>query len=231
MKISIIAGAPSVGKTSVLSKTIPFLLKNNEKIAVVKMDCLKSNDEMIYKNLNIPVITGLSDYLCPDHFLATNLSGIFSWAKSLNTSYLFIETAGLCNRCAPFISKSFNICTIDCTSSIKNPEKLGPMVWEADLLLLTKGDMISQAEREILIMHLKKINNNCKFIKINGLTGAGCQNFAKKLLDTPDIKSLNGDTLKYPMPSAICSYCVGETRIGDEYHQGMVSLMNFNKED
>jgi hypothetical protein len=31
--------------------------------------------------------------------------------------------------------------------------------------------------------------------------------------------------LKYPMPSALCSYCLGEKRIGEAYQMGNVRKM------
>ena len=36
------------------------------------------------------------------------------------------------------------------------------------------------------------------------------------------IDSLKGKSLRFPMPSALCSYCLGETRIGEEHQMGNV---------
>ncbi len=230
MRIIIFAGAPAVGKTAVIIKTLNHFLRTSlSKPAIAKMDCLKSNDERLYKELSLAVITGLSGHLCPDHFLAINLNHIYDWAKDLNSDPLIIETAGLCNRCAPFLSNALNICIIDSTASIKSPEKLGPMVTTADLIAVTKADMISQAEREILISHLKNLNPQAEIFTVNGVTGAGSKRLANRILAHSSIEDIASQRLIHEMPGAICSYCVGETRIGKDYHQGMVTYMEIGE--
>lgn len=227
MQIIIIAGAPAVGKTSVAIKVLQHLInENSPSPSIVKMDCLRSNDEASYKKLNLPIITGLSGHLCPDHYLATNLNQIFDWANNNQSNMLIIETAGLCNRCAPFIKGALNICVIDSTSSIKSPEKLGPMVTTASVLVLTKCDMISQAEKEILIFQLKELNSSAEIYIVNGITGSGTKKLSKLVLSIDEILDITEQTLVYEMPRAICSYCVGETRIGKEYHQGIIEYMD-----
>ncbi|QUH24790.1 GTP-binding protein [Serpentinicella alkaliphila] len=227
----IIGGAPAVGKTSVVKHIVQFLQLQNDYPAVCKIDCIESNDEQNYKLLNIPVIQGLSQNICPDHFLATNIIDIFEWGIKKKSSHLFIETAGLCNRCAPFINRALNICVIDCMGSIKGPEKLGPLVTTADILVLTKSDLVSQAEREVLSYHLSSLNSKAIILEVNGLSGFGVQRLvqliAKKGQST---HTLEEDQLRYSMPAANCSYCVGEIRIGRSYQQGIVNKMAFNEE-
>ncbi|MEL5897148.1 GTP-binding protein [Clostridium sporogenes] len=225
MKVIIVAGAPAVGKTSILYNTIK-ILKDNNNISIVKMDCLKSNDEKIYKKLGIPMVTGLSNNLCPDHFLATNFIHIFNWAQKNHSNILIIETAGLCNRCAPFIDSSLNICVVDTLSSIKSPEKLGPMVSTADIILISKSDLISQGEKEVFIYKLLAINPKAKIIEVNGITGFGRERLAKEFVAFKSVDSINNSILKHSMPCATCSYCVGEKRIGLKYHQGITSTMD-----
>lgn len=229
MKVIIAAGAPASGKTSILLKTIKYLRSLNIKVAVAKMDCLKTDDQKIYGTLNIPVITGLSQNLCPDHFLAVNIIDIYNWAKHKGADYLIIESAGLCNRCAPFIERALNICIIDCLSSIKVPEKLGPMVTTADIILISKVDMVSQAEREVFVYNLINLNPAAKILEANGLSGFGSQKIGNLILNAPTCITIEGDFLRYSMPSATCAYCVGEIRIGDIYQQGIVNKMDFSK--
>ena len=230
MKIIIFAGAPASGKTSVIYHIIEQMLNESQQICIAKLDCLSSNEHQIYEKLNIPVVVGLSKDLCPDHYLAINLLEIYDWARDHNSDYLFIETAGLCNRCAPFLESALNLCVIDCVSSIKSPEKLGPMVSTADVIVVTKGDMISQAEREVFNYHIKSINNQAVIIEANGLNGLGCHRIRYLIVNSNDLTTLEGEKLVYSMPKAICSYCVGETRIGQQYQQGMISLIDFEHE-
>ncbi len=229
MKLVIAAGPPASGKTSILFKTIKYLKGFNAKIAVAKLDCLTSDDERVYEALNIPVITGLSENLCPDHFLAINIIEIFNWAKKSGADYLIVETAGLCNRCAPFIDRALNICLIDCLSSIKVPKKLGPIVTTSDIILISKVDMVSQAEREVFVYNLIQLNPTAQILEVNGLSGFGSQRVGNIILNSPSYDSIDGDILRHSMPSATCSYCVGEIRIGGMYQQGIINKMDFSK--
>ena len=71
--VFLFSGSSAVGKTSILRYLIPFLEKGGMRTAICKIDCLSSNDESVYKSLNIPTVTGLSRDICPDHFLVSNL--------------------------------------------------------------------------------------------------------------------------------------------------------------
>ena len=224
----IVGGTPASGKTSILKHAIKNLLHQNYHPALCKIDCIQSNDDRVYNVLGIPVAQGLSSNICPDHYLATNIIDIFQWALEHNSTHLFIETAGLCNRCAPFINRALNICVIDSMGSIKGPEKLGPLVTTVDILVLAKVDLVSQAEREVLTYHLSKLNPNAIVLEANGLSGLGNQRLVQ-IISTKGkmFDSLEEDRLRYPMPAANCAYCVGEIRIGRDYQQGMINKINF----
>lgn len=81
--VFLFSGSSAVGKTSILRYLIPFLEKGGMRTAICKIDCLSSNDESVYKNLNIPTVTGLSRDICPDHFLVSNLPELWDWCDSL----------------------------------------------------------------------------------------------------------------------------------------------------
>jgi len=143
-KIIIAGGSPAAGKTSVLAHYIKTELEHGRKVSAVKIDCLHSEDDAIYRSLGIPTVLGLSKDLCPDHYLAVNLEEIVEWSLSKNADILVIETAGLCHRCAPYAAKTISICVLDCVSSIKVPQKIGPILTTCDIMVITKSDMISQ---------------------------------------------------------------------------------------
>lgn len=229
MNTIIVGGSPASGKTSMLQHVINFLLKEGHRPAVCKIDCIQSKDDEVYRAMKIPVIQGLSNNICPDHFLATNILDIFLWGIKNQASHLFIETAGLCNRCAPFIDKTLNICVIDSMSSIKAPEKLGPLVTTADILVIAKADLVSQAEREVLAYHLSLLNPSGILLNMNGLSGFGAQMLGQIIFENcSPITTLEESRLRYPMPGGNCAYCVGEIRIGKEYQQGMINKMSFD---
>ena len=61
---------------------------------------------------------------------------------------------------------------------------------------------------------------------VNGLTGQGAYELSTLLYDEDMmISSVQGMKLRFPMPSAMCSYCLGETRIGESYQLGNTKKM------
>ena len=148
--IFLFSGASAVGKTSVLRSLIPLLQHKGAGPCVCKIDCLQSEDASVFAEMNLPCVTGLSEDICPDHFLVSNLPELWDWANSQGCDTLVIETAGLCHRCSPATTHMIAGCVLDCTASCKAPGQLGPMLTQADFVVLTKTDMVSQAELEII---------------------------------------------------------------------------------
>ncbi|MDR0500595.1 MAG: ATP-binding cassette domain-containing protein [Coriobacteriales bacterium] len=231
LKIIQISGTAAVGKTAVIRSLLPQLANNNESVCVAKIDCLHTNDGNIYQNLGIPCVVGLSEDICPDHFLVSNLPELWQWAEKLNASMLIIETAGLCNRCSPATDKTTSICVLDCTSSSQAPKKLGPMLSKADIVVLSKIDLVSQAEREIICAQITALNPSAMVFCVDGIVGYGSEPLARHLCDLPTPPTYEGDRLRYTMPSGVCSYCVGEQRVGSDWQQGVVGKMDFLDSD
>lgn len=218
----ILAGTPACGKTQIATYLIAHHKANALRPTICKIDCIASEDDLAFKALGIPVSQGLSGAICPDHYFATNLLPIFEWGQA-HGDLLIIETAGLCNRCAPFTERALNLCVVDAMGSIKAPSKLGPILTTADAIVLTKSDLITQAEREVLTAHLLSLNPTAKLFEVNGITGFGTGALYRWALKTAtDLKTLEGDMLRYDMPAANCAYCVGERRLGTAYAQGIL---------
>lgn len=51
---------------------------------------------------------------------------------------------------------------------------------------------------------------------------------ARWLFAQPEQQDLTEDSLRGAMPSGVCSYCVGETRVGSAYQQGVVGKIDFH---
>ena len=231
MRFVIVAGTPSSGKTSVMVHTIRHLLKSNISAAACKIDCLQSSDDERYRSLGIPVALGLSDYICPDHFYAANLEEVEHWAKQQQVDVVVLETAGLCHRCAPAVFDCLNICVIDNLIGIDSPKKVGPMLSTADIIIITKGDIVSQAEREVFRYKVETANPRARILDINGLTGQGALKLKNAILKFNPLDTITGKELKYPMPASVCSYCAGETIIGKGYQMGNVKKVDFGRVD
>ena len=229
MNLITVSGPPSSGKTSLIVKTIESLKERGIKVGVVKFDCLYTDDDKIYENYGIPVKKGLSGALCPDHFFVSNIEEVVKWGVEQNLDMLITESAGLCNRCSPYIKNIKAVCVIDNLSGINTPKKIGPMLRMADIVVITKGDIVSQAEREVFASRVISVNPRADVINVNGLNGQGAYEFGMLLCeDNENLQSLKGKELRFPMPSALCSYCLGETRIGEEHQMGNVRKMDFS---
>ncbi len=227
MRLVTVAGPPSCGKTSILARACAELIAQGVSCAVIKFDCLLTGDDKTYAEAGIPSTAALSGGLCPDHFFATNLEEAFAWAEGTGAECCVMETAGLCNRCSPHLRGALAVCVIDNLMGIEAPKKIGPMLRLADLVLVTKGDLVSQAEREVYRHRIRQMNAKAVIRHINGLTGQGCRDLAAILAMAPPIASVTDMRLRFAMPAAVCSYCLSETRIGNRYQKGNVRKAAF----
>jgi len=229
MNLVTVSGPPSSGKTSVIIKTIQALQQRGLEVGVVKFDCLYTDDDILYKRINVKVKKGLSGSLCPDHYFVSNIEEVVQWGRKEKLDVLITESAGLCNRCSPYIKEVKAICVIDNLSGINTPKKIGPMLKTSDVVIITKGDIVSQAEREVFVSRVSMVNPSATVLHVNGLTGQGAYELSTLIVDiNQDIKTVVGSKLRFSMPSALCSYCLGETRIGESYQMGNVRKINLD---
>ena len=232
MNLVIFSGPPSSGKTSIILKTIDALKSRDISVGVVKFDCLYTDDDILYGKMGIPVKKGISGALCPDHYFASNIEEVVQWGIKKELDLLITESAGLCNRCSPYIKEIMGICVIDNLSGINTPKKIGPMLKSSDIVVITKGDIVSQAEREVFASRVNSVNPKAITMHVNGLTGQGAFELSTLLYDKEkDIETVKGMELRFPMPSALCSYCLGETRIGEAYQMGNVRKMDLGEDN
>jgi len=213
----------------VILRVIEALQQRQRKIGVVKFDCLLTDDDTLYAKKGVLVKKGLSGALCPDHYFVSNIEACVTWGKANECEYLISESAGLCNRCSPHINDITAICVIDNLSGVNTPRKIGPMLKSADIVVITKGDIVSQAEREVFASRVKQVNPGAVIMNINGITGQGAFELTSLFEAASDIDTLKGKTLRFSMPAALCSYCLGETRIGEEYQTGNVRKMEMEE--
>jgi Ni2+-binding GTPase involved in regulation of expression and maturation of urease and hydrogenase len=222
MKLITVSGPPSSGKTSVLLNAVKALQAEGKKVGVVKFDCLYTDDDKLYEALGIPVRVGLSGNLCPDHYFVSNIEDCIEWGIDQKLDFLLSESAGLCNRCSPHAKNVMAVCVIDNLMGINTPKKIGPMLKFADIIVITKGDIVSQAEREVFAFKVRQSNAKAKIMYVNGITGQGAYELSTLFHSAQNTYTLNGGTLRFSMPAALCSYCLGETKIGKDYQMGNI---------
>jgi len=221
MKLIIVAGTPGSGKTSILIHVLKLLAEAGSRPSIIKIDCLYTDDDVRFRKLGIPVRVGLSKDVCPDHFTIYNTEAMLEWSASADSDCLVVETAGLCHRCAPYTKSCLGICVIDATCGPNTPMKVGPFLSTADVVVITKGDMISQAEREIFRERVLEMNPGCRIVNANGTTGQGATEIVGIIQKVGDI-DMAEERLRHNAPLSVCTLCVGETRVGKAYHRGIL---------
>ncbi|MFZ4522005.1 MAG: GTP-binding protein [Bacteroidales bacterium] len=225
MKLVIFAGPPTCGKTTVIRQVLKRMAARDIKTAYVKIDVLYADDDtIIAKEFGIPVKKVYSGELCPDHCNVLVLDEAVEWAEKSGASYLFVETAGLCLRCSPYVENSLGIVVLEATSGMNLPRKIGPMLTLADISVITKIDLISQAEREVFRYRVLESAKKITVVESNALYGIGIDPIVKQILKTPDVE--------FPMflrgnpPVGTCTICVGKKEIGAKNHFGVLRTLD-----
>jgi Ni2+-binding GTPase involved in maturation of urease and hydrogenase len=227
VRLVTVAGPPGAGKTSVLGHALALLAAEGLRPGVVKFDCLATRDRELLEARGIPTRVGLAGNLCPDHFFVVNAPDALAWAAAERLDLLAAESAGLCARCAPHVKDVLAVCVVDHLAGVDTPAKIGPMLRLADVVVVTKGDVVSQAEREVFAHRVRAANARARLLPVNGLTGQGALALARLLRAAPEVTSLEERELRFKMPAALCSYCLGERRIGADRQLGNVRKMRF----
>ncbi len=215
MKIIPVSGPAATGTTSSILHIAKLYMASGRKVGVAKFDCLTTEDDELYAKNGIAVLTGLSGNLCPDHFYVSSVLTCNDWGLEKELDVLFLESAGLCNRCAPHLRDVASICVVDNLMGAKTPRKIGPMLKKADIVAITKGDVVSQAEREVFSFYVRQANPNAVIMQVNGITGQGCLELAQ-LLEQTGKSEIEDFFLRFTMPAAVCAYCVGERHLQNE---------------
>src|SRR5208337_1122493 len=174
MQLTICAGPATTGKTSVLRHVIRKLLSAGQRPAFLKIDVqYAEEDEQFADEFGIPTRKVYSGELCPDHCNVMVLGDALQWARRENCDFLFVETAGLCLRCSPYVDGGLGIIVLEATSGMNLPLKVGPMLSLADVAVVTKIDRVSQAEREVFRARIQNAAPGVRIREVNALYGIG----------------------------------------------------------
>ncbi len=230
MKLVIIAGPPSAGKTALI-KQIVGNLRDSMRIVFLKIDVVKA-----YEDIELETEFGIltkkiySGDLCPDHAGVMVLGDAIEWASANKADLFIVESAGLCLRCSPYLNQGLGIVVLSSISGIHTPEKMGAMVSLADVAVVTKIDLVSQAEREVLIQKIKEIHPAVILLETNALQGTSLQRLYELIRNSGNISEDNL-YLKGNPPLGTCTICVGKKDIGWRKHFGVVKKLEGNIAD
>jgi len=221
VKAVICAGPPTSGKTTVLKQATRRLIAKGHRLAYLKIDVLYADeDEMFQREFGIPARKVYSGDLCPDHCSVMVLGEAIEWAEEEGADYLLVETAGLCLRCSPYIENSLGLVVLEATSGMNLPRKIGPMLSLADIAVVTKIDLVSQAEREVFRANINEAAGSVAVIESDALHGINIDHVVARIEESQDVKEplfLRGNP-----PVGTCTVCVGKKEVGWKRHFGVV---------
>lgn len=220
-----IAGPPSAGKTAVIKQIIRNM-KDAFNIAFLKIDVVKAFEDIeLHEEFGIATNKIYSGDLCPDHASVMVLDDAILWAKQHGADLLIVESAGLCLRCSPYLNQGLGVVVMSSISGIHTPLKMGPMVSLADVCIVTKIDLVSQAEREVLLEKIKEVHQGIKIIETNALQGTSLLRLYNLISQSAEIVP---DTLKLKgvPPVGTCTICVGKKEIGWKHHFGVIKKLD-----
>ena len=221
MKLAICAGPATTGKTAVLRHVIRKLLAAGRRVAFLKIDVqFAAEDEELAAEFGIPTKKIYSGELCPDHCSVMVLGDALRWAESNHADVLLVETAGLCLRCAPYVDGGLGIVVLEATSGMNLPRKIGPMLSLADAAVVTKIDLVSQAEREVFRARILDAAPGIRVREVNALHGIGIDPLVGLVEAAPEV---TGELqLRGSPPVGTCTICVGKKTVGWQSHFGVV---------
>jgi Ni2+-binding GTPase involved in maturation of urease and hydrogenase len=225
MQLVIVAGPPSAGKTALLKQIIGYFHKKR-RVAFLKIDVVKAfEDEELRREFGILTTKIYSGDLCPDHAGVMVMGDTIEWAAAGGADLLFMESAGLCLRCAPYLNQGLGIVVLSSISGIHAPAKMGAMVSLADIAVVTKIDLIGQAEREVFLQKIREVHPHIRLFETNALQGTALQRLYDLIAASEDIDT-SSLLLRGVPPLGTCTICVGKKEIGWQHHFGVVRRLD-----
>jgi Ni2+-binding GTPase involved in maturation of urease and hydrogenase len=230
MKLSIYAGPATTGKTSVIRHVLRKLLAAGGKPAFLKIDVQFAEEDVeLAREFEVPTRKVYSGELCPDHCSVMVLGDALEWAGKQGADSLFVETAGLCLRCSPYVDGGLGVVVLEATSGINLPLKVGPMLSLADTAVVTKIDRVSQAEREVFRARIQEVAPYVKVREVDALRGIGIDPLYDQTRAFADVPLVDGRPhgllLRGNPPVGTCTICVGKKEIGWQSHFGVVRAL------
>ena len=184
MKLLTVAGPPSAGKTSVLLHLTRML----RACASWRSGLLKFGDHTeeteACRKQGVPLLAGLSAETGKGDCCFSVLDEALQWAESTGLDLLAVESGGSEERGAVLTAPTLFVadCLASAHSSCVLPEG-------AELVAVTKGDLVSRAARERFYGELRKCNPRASILSVNGVTGQGAASLLRQLrfreIDTP----------------------------------------------
>ncbi|MDR3283111.1 MAG: cobalamin biosynthesis protein [Candidatus Methanoplasma sp.] len=222
VRLIVVAGPPSTGKTTVIRRIIEHV-RGTSKVAYLKVDVTCAfEDEELSAEFGIPTKKIYSGDLCPDHMGIMVIEDALGWAEDEGADILIYESAGLCLRCTPYITSSLGVCVLSSMAGTHAPLKMAPMIALADVAVVTKVDLVSQAEKEVFRENIREVSPGMDIVESNAVQGTGLRYLLKRVDELASIGEGEIVKLRGMPPLGVCTVCIGKTDIGWQNHFGVI---------
>ena len=166
-------GSPGAGKTAVLEATAKLTAR---KLGAVSGDLATDNDAARLRAAGIPsaaITTGQACHL--DARLVHDALHRLAWREA---DWFFIENVG--NLVCPAVydlGQAVNVVALSVTEGVDKPIKYPVMFKVADLVLLTKSDLLPHLDIDVRAIedNLARVMPNPKMITVSAKTGEGIE--------------------------------------------------------
>jgi Ni2+-binding GTPase involved in maturation of urease and hydrogenase len=230
MRLLIVAGPPSAGKTAVVRQLLRQFA-GRYRTVYLKIDVVQAFEaEELAAEFSIPTKKVYSGDLCPDHTGILVLADALTWAEEEKADLLIVESAGLCLRCTPYTTQSLGIVVLPAISGTNSPLKMAPMIAFADIAVVTKTDLVSQAEKEVFREAIRRVTPGIDIIETNAIEGTGLRYLFRAVEGCPPIDDPTGIVLRGAPPLGVCTICAGKKEIGWRNHFGVVRTLDSTDE-
>jgi hydrogenase nickel incorporation protein HypB len=169
--------SPGSGKTSLLEKTLPILVKKY-KVAVIEGDVETDKDAKRLENCNIPIALINTSGAC--HLESVSIEKAFSVLDLDNLDCIFVENVGNLVCPAEFdIGEDFKIAIVSTPEGEDKPIKYPLLFREAALVLLNKIDLLEYLDFncDAFYRDVNSINESTKILEISCRKNVGLDNW------------------------------------------------------
>jgi len=175
--------SPGAGKTSLLEATIRAL-HGRVRIAVIEGDLETENDARRIRSTGAQAVQITTGSAC--HLDAGMVHGALHRLDLQEVDILFIENVGNLVCPASFdLGQHKNVVLLSVTEGDDKPEKYPVMFRAADLLAITKTDLLDAVgdfETRRALRHFRQLANPARMLRISARNGAGMDEWVGWLL-------------------------------------------------
>lgn len=191
-----IAGPVGCGKTALIEKIAPCLVKKGYKLGIITNDILTKEDAMRLRRnfegiISEDLIIGVETGACPHTVIredpSMNMAAVDELLKKSSELDLIIMESGGDNLAATYSSElvDYFIFVIDVSEGDDIPRKRGPGVIQCDLLVVNKTDLAEYvgADLDVMKKDLDIVRPDKPYIFTNCKKDTGIDEVVKIIID------------------------------------------------